>query len=327
MSDVEATDWSRSELNDAQRLILERLGMRPAERPRFEPGLRDHLRLELERGIAPLVEQLGDEDLFLSKHHLERVHGCEARYLAERDEPFAWSPAIARGIVAHKAIEIDITSKRRWASLDLIDEAIARFRNDGRGVGEWLQTAPEADIDMVRAEANNALCSFQDCWPPLDRRWRPATEVPLRAELFSGRVILAGKPDLTIGQADGQRAGKVIVDFKTGRYSPAHLADLRFYALLDAVRLGVPPRMTATYYLDAGDLHTEAIDEPILDATVARTVGAARRIIELRSGERQPAYVPSGGCRWCPVLADCETGTAYLAERDEAIGDPAADDD
>jgi hypothetical protein len=314
-------------LNDAQREIIDRLRSVGVERPRFEPGLRDHLRLEIERGLAPLIEDLGEEDLWLSKHKLEQVHGCEGKYLAEKELDFVWSAPIARGIIAHKAIEIEITSKRRWASLDLIDEAIARFQNEGRGVGEWLQTASEADIDMVRAEANNALCSFQECWPPLKREWRPATEVAMRAEFFTGRIVLSGKPDLTIGYADGSTAGKVIVDFKTGRTAASHVADLRFYALLDALRVGVPPRMLVTYYLDSGTLQAEPVSEDILDATVARTVAAAKRMVSLETGEREPRLVASGACRWCPALPGCSVGRNFLDEQSDAIGDPTADDD
>lgn len=315
------------ELNDAQREIIGRLGMPRSERPRFEPGLRDHLRLEIERGMAPLVERLGDEDLWLSKHKLEQVHGCEGKFLAEEELDFEWSAPIARGIVAHKAIEIAITSRRRWTPLDLVDEAIARLQNEGRGVGEWMQVATEADLDTIRSEANNALCSFQDCWPPLERRWRPATEVAMRAEFFAGRIVLSGKPDLTIGQADGSVAGKVVVDFKTGRIAPAHVADLRFYALLDALRIGVPPRLLVSYYLDAGSLQAEPVTEAILDATVARTVAAAERIVELRTGEREPRLVPSGACRWCPALPGCSTGRSHLDDLSDAIGDPTAEDD
>lgn len=316
---------ARPALNDAQREILDRLGMPRSERPRFEPGLRDELRLEIEKGLAPLVQQLGDDDLYLSKRKLEMVHGCEARFLADEDAEFEWTAAIARGIVAHRAIEIAVTSRRQWAPLDLVDEAIARLQNEGRGVGEWLQTATEADVDAVRSEANNALCGFLDCWPPLERRWRPATEVPMRAEFFTGRIILAGKPDLTIGQADGSVAGKVVVDFKTGRMSPAHVAELRFYALLDALRTGVPPRLLVAYYLDAGALQAETVTEEVLFATVDRTTSAARRLVELTTGAREPAYVPSPACRWCPVLDGCATGRAFLAERDDRVGDPEGD--
>lgn len=333
MTDVEVivpdapATFERPTVNDAQQAVLDRLRSVGVERPRYEPGLREHLRLEIERGLAPLVEVLGDEDLFLSKHKLERIHGCEGKYLAEQELDFVWSAPIARGIVAHKAIEIEITSKRRWASLDLIDEAIARFQNEGRGVGEWLQTASEADVDMVRAEANNALVSFQECWPPLKREWRPATEVPMRAEFFAGRIVLSGKPDLTIGFAEGQTAGKVIVDFKTGRTSNVHVADLRFYALLDALRVGVPPRMLVTYYLDSADMQAEPVTEAILDATVARTVAAAERIVQLMTGEREPRLVASTSCRWCPALPTCDVGRNHLDEITDRIGDPDADDD
>jgi len=333
MSDVEVVvpdapgTFERPKLNDAQQEIIDRLRSVGVERPRFEPGLRDALRLEIERGLAPLVQDLGDDDLYLSKHKLEQVHGCEGKFLAEEDVEFAWSVPIARGIVAHKAIEIEITSKRRWASLDLVDEAIARFQNEGRGLGDWLQTASEADVDMVRAEANNALCSFQECWPPLKREWRPATEVSMRAEFFTGKVVLTGKPDLTVGFAQGQTAGKVVVDFKTGRVSPSHVADLRFYALLDALRIGVPPRLLVSYYLDAADLQAEPVTEDVLDATVHRTVAAAERIVELRTGSRPPRLAPSAACRWCPALPTCDVGNAFLADRSEAIGDPTADDD
>jgi hypothetical protein len=314
-------------LNEAQQEILDRLRSTGDDRPRFEPGLREHLRLELERGMAPLVELLGEDDLYLSKHKLERVHGCEGKFLAEDDVEFEWSAAKARGIVAHKAIEVEITSRKRWASLDLIDEAIARLQNEGRGVGEWLQRATEADVDVVRAEANSALCCYQECWPPLKREWRPATEVPMRAEFFAGRIVLSGKPDLTIGFPDGLTAGKVVVDFKTGRMSAAHVADLRFYALLDALRLGVPPRLLVSYYLDAGRLNAERVTEDILEATVQRTVAAAIAIVELRTERRDPKLVASGGCRWCPARAVCQTGRLYLDERSDRIGDPDADDD
>lgn len=314
-------------LNDAQQQILDRLGAPRSERPTFEPGLKVQLKQELERELAPLVREMGEDDLFLSKHTIERVHGCEGRFLAEEEQEFEWSAPIARGIVAHRAIEIAVTSPRRWDPLDLVDESIARLQNEGRGVGEWLQTATEAEIDSVRAEANNRVVTFEECWPRLERRWRPATEVPMRAELFDGRIVLSGKPDLTIGQADGQTAGKVIVDFKTGGFSSAHHADLRFYALLDALRIGVPPRLLVSYYLAAGDLHAEAVTLDQLDSTIHRTGAAAKKVIELRSGERPPALAPSGGCRWCPALATCSVGQSFLDGTDDAIGDPTALDD
>lgn len=316
-------------LNDAQQDVLARLRRRPDEEHPVPEGLRAQLRLELERGLAPLVEALGEDDLWLSKHRLEQIHGCEGKFLAEGAAPFEWSTPLARGIVAHKAIEIDVTTRRDWTPLDLVDEAIARLQNEERGVGVWLQTATEAEIDAVRAGANNSLLSFQECWPRLDRSWRPATEVPLRAELFDGRIVLQGKPDLTIGQPQGRVPRKVIVDFKTGRVSQTHVADLRFYALVEALRVGTPPRLLVTSYLDSGTVQTETVTEALLDTAVRRTIDGATKVIELQAGRREPRIVASNACRWCPALPECETGRRFLADDDRldlAITDLAYDD-
>jgi len=302
-------------LNAAQRDVLAQLGAKPTERPEFDPDLRDELRVELEAGLAPAVRSLPDgADLFLSKATVESVHSCEARFLADRD--FSWTPASARGVVAHKAIELAVTRPRDRAPLDLVDEALAVLEHDGYGVGDWLQRTDEATLDAVRAEANTYVCKFLDCWPPLERPWRPATEVSIRAELFEGRVTLAAKPDLTVGRSEGNRAGKVIVDFKTGSWAPGHRADLRFYALVDTLRVGTPPRLVVTSYLDSGRLEPEAVTLDVLHAEVRRTIDAGTKVVALRTGVREPARQPGPGCRWCPLAEDCGPGGDYLEELD-----------
>lgn len=299
------------QLNDAQRDVLAQLGAPPAQRPEFEPGLRDELRHELESALAPTVRALGEHDtLVLSKRTVEDVHGCEARFLA--DGEFAWTAAMARGVVAHRAIELAVTRPGSIPPLDLVDEAIALLVTDGFGVGDFLQRADEQVVDQIRAEANTYLCKYLDCWPPLERRWRPATEVSLRAELFEGRVVLVGRPDLTVGRSEGTRAGKVVVDFKTGAWAPGHRADLRFYALVDTLRVGTPPRLLVTSYLDSGRLDSEAVTLDVLHAEVRRTADAGAMLVELRRGGRDPVRRPGPACRWCPIAADCGAGREYL---------------
>ena len=304
-----------SELNEAQQAVFDRLGAPPDSRPHFEPGLRDELRIELESGLAPVVARLTVDTLVLSKAVLEGVHGCEARFMAQDD--FAWTPAMARGVVAHKAIELTISRRIPLPPLDMVDEALAVLTADGYGVGDWLQRADEATIDSVRADANTYLCKFLDCWPPISRAWRPATEASIRAELFEGRVVLSGRPDLTIGRSEGTRAGKVIIDFKTGGFAPAHRADLRFYALVDTLRTGTPPRLVATSYLDTARLEPENVTVDLLHAEVRRTVDAGHKIVALRAGEREANRHPGAACRWCPLAEDCEPGQAHLAELDD----------
>jgi hypothetical protein len=116
------------------------------------------------------------------------------------------------------------------------------------------------------------------------------------------------------------RAGKVLLDLKTGGFAPAHRDDLRFYALLETLRLGTPPRIVASYYLDGGRLQTEAVTEDLLRSAVERTVQGAEAIVELRHLGREAVLRPGPPCRWCPVLDTCPTGRTYLEERADQDG-------
>jgi len=301
-------------LNAAQQSVIDRLGKGGAEPLEFPAELAGELRAELESGLGPVVALHGDDRLVLSKGLLDGIHGCEARYLADSGD-FRWTTASAKGVVAHKAIEISITRPTERVALDLIDEAIARFRSDEFGVGDFLARADDSTVDDVRAQANTYLAKFLEAWPPLSRRWRPVTEMSMRVELLDDQVLLTGKPDLTLGVPKGTQAGKVIVDFKTGGHSPGHRADLRFYALLDTLRLGTPPRLLATSYLDSARLEVEAVDDDLLFAEVRRVIDAGARYVALKGGDEEPRRNPGPPCRWCSLQDDCEPGQGYLADQ------------
>jgi hypothetical protein len=305
------------ELTPAQQRTLTDLGAAGADRPVFDPDLAPRLRADLEAGLVGVLDNLGaDEDLTLSKHLLGRVHGCEVRLLAEdaADEPFTVTVPIARGSIAHKAVELGIHWKGEPLPLDLVDEAMASLAGSDHWLTDFLQTCSEAERAELRSTAGDRVAKFFESFPPLDAKWRPVTESSLWVDLAGGRVRLRGKVDMTLGTARGMRAGKVIIDLKTGAPNPVHRDDLRFYALLDTIRLGVPPRLVASFYLDLAEARTEAVTEGVLDATVARTVDAAQQLTALRAGTVAPVYRPSYGCRWCVALATCDTGKRWLVD-------------
>jgi len=305
------------ELNPAQREVVELLGAPESERPQFDAGLRHELRAELEHELGPLVDQLDTADqLFVSKHKLSQVHGCEARYLAEETEQFAWSVPIARGTVAHKAIELGISWRGDPVPTDLVDESLARLSQGNDSIGDFLRTCGEADRAELRGQATDRVTTFFDCFPPLKAVWRPVPESKVRVELLDSRLVLSGKIDLSIGRANGTTAGKVLIDLKTGGFAPAHLDDLRFYALLESIKIGTPPRLLASYYLEEGRPHTEAVSEGLLHAALARTVDGVARMIELRAGSREPTKRTGPPCRWCPILDTCGEGTAWCSGDD-----------
>lgn len=308
-------------LNPAQAEVLALLRLPVDERLEVDAMLRHDLRAELESGLAPLVSALPDgEALWLGKHDLSAVHGCEANYLAESELPFEWSVPLARGAVVHKAIELSVHLPGTPSPLSLVDEAIARLEHGDRSVTDFLHRCTEVERAELRSAANDAVAKFVESFPPLEKGWRPVTESRTRIDLCDGRVTLQGRVDLTLGNADGLRAGKVIVDLKTGNFSPDHPPDLRFYALLETLRLGTPPCLLASYYLDSGKAHHERVTEHVLESAVARTVAAAERLVELRHGDAPPTRRPGPRCRWCIVADGCAEGRTYLDGSDESAG-------
>jgi hypothetical protein len=310
-------------LNPTQRDTLDRLGAPPEGRPQFDAALRHELRALLEHRLAEVVDELPpDETVFVSKYALGQVHGCEARYVAGQTERFVWTVPLARGTVAHKAIELTLNWRGEPVPGALVDEALARLEAGDAPIADFLQTASEADHAELRAQATDRVAKFVECFPPLSGRWRPVVESRIYTTLVDERVTLQGRVDLTLGRSTGTTAGKVIIDLKTGNYSPGHRDDLRFYALVETLRLGVPPRLVATYYLDSARAETEVVTEALLEAAARRVVAGVERLAALAADPASAIKRPGPPCRWCPLLLEgCAEGRRHLDEaRDRGDG-------
>ncbi len=304
-------------LNPTQQDVLDRLRVPNEDRPSYRSTLRLDLRNELEGELVNVADRVEDDSrLFISKRQLAAVHGCEARHLAEEAQPFEWSVPIARGSVAHKAIELSMHLAGDRDPSELVDESVAILIDRGSSVGDFLATCGETARAELRSEASSVVGSFLDTFPPLRRGWRPATEVSKRVELCNDRITLSGKFDLTIGGPSDTTAGRVIIDVKTGGFSPDHREDLRFYALIETLHTGVPPLMVATHYIESGRLHEEAITEATLRTALRRTCDGIVRLSQLRAEAVTPVRKPGPPCRWCPIATECEPGQAWLSDAD-----------
>jgi CRISPR/Cas system-associated exonuclease Cas4 (RecB family) len=104
----------------------------------------------------------------------------------------------------------------------------------------------------------------------------------------------------------------VIIDLKSGRIYSNHREDLRFYALVESLRSGQPPRRLATYSLESARADVEEVSEGVLQAAVRRVVDGANAIYELTREDREPKLSPGAHCRWCPLQQTCETGQQFL---------------
>ena len=280
----------------------------------FDTAFIASLRADIGEAFEGFHERLGDESVFLSKHRVSSVLGCEVQHL--HDDEFSWSPAVAGGQVAHRAVQLMINWRGDPVPADVIDEALARLADEDSSIGDWIEGLSEADLADLRGFAVDKLIKFQECFPPLDRRAAPTVESSVRWPL-DGPIVLSGKVDLTLGRPAGAESRKVIIDLKTGWVSPKHREDLRFYALVETLRTQIPPRKIASFYLDAGEPVVEDVTERILLTASRRMLDAVNAEIELRVEGRAPVKRPGVTCRWCPLQSDCAEGQAYLTGGDD----------
>lgn len=301
--------------NPAQQRVIDLLG-RSDERPTVDPDLATSIRSDLEAAIAPFNDVLPDgksyeNRFFLNKQALTNVHSCESYYLNGSGE-FEWNLANCRGTVVHKAIEVSINLRHPMPPTDLIEEAIERLSNDSaKSISLFLATLDEFSRAELIGDCSALFTRFSECFPPIKRSWIPAVETPVALNLADGRVRISGKVDLALGRPPD----KVIIDVKTGRAAAAHYDDLRLYALIDFLAIGMAPRKVASYYLDSAEIHHEDITEGTLLSAARRLQDGLVRAIELKYAHSPAARRPSGICNWCTLNTDCDVGVAYLEQR------------
>ena len=139
---------------------------------------------------------------------------------------------------------------------------------------------------------------------------------------LAGPVTLRAKADIVIGRPAGNESRKVLIDLKSGAISHRHREDLRFYALVETLVRDVPPRMVASFSLEAGDAVVEHVSEGMLRSSLRRTLDAIERMIELQVEGRLPRAEPSGACFRCRAAAASETAAEdVLADDVDLVAD------
>ena len=306
-----------SELTPVQQRTLDLLS-RTGDPVVFDPAVVDELRADVDAGLAELAGRLPESVspepapvIVVTKHDLGEVFTCEAKWAAPDD--FAWSAAKAKGQVAHKAVQLSIHWRGEVVPITVVDEAIGRLAEDERGLGPWLASLPPGDAADLRGRAVEHVTKFLECFPPLDPRWRPVTEGSSQYPL-GGPIVLRARIDLTLGVPQRGESRKVIVDLKTGRLMSRHREDLRFYALIETLVRQVPPRLLASYSLDAAAAETEEVTVDLLRSALRRTLDGVQRIVEIQFEDRPPTRSPGPACRWCACRASCAVGQAWLAD-------------
>lgn len=290
--------------------------LRRSEQPIvFDPDFVADVHDEMSAALDDFTERLpAGQQVFVSKHSVATVLDCEEFHVLPDD--FAWTAATAKGQVAHRAIQLTLSWRGESNPTDLVDEAMARLADEERGIGAWIAGLSPGDEADLRGQSVERVTKFVESFPPLDKRSHPMVESAVRWP-NDGPIVLQGKVDLVMGRPLGNESRKVIIDLKTGRPNARHRQDLGFYALLETLARGVPPRKVATYYLDASEAQVEDVSERLLRTSVRRTLDAIDAIIALEVENRAPLRRAGTTCRWCPLAPGCDEGQVFLASSAE----------
>lgn len=296
------------ELSPSQRRTLDGLigtGERPVFPADVVPRLRDRIEETARAAELPRSLWLGKSNL----SDLGRCPGLFDSIRAGERGPFAFTARFAAGRLAHKAVELEVAGREDRDPHGLVEDASERLRED-HAFGSYWDGLEPLRRDEALMDAAKTLELFRSTVPPLRRLRRelaPSTEWHVRVELLGGALVLSGQLDLVLGAAataEPTRATRLAIDLKTGRAWPEHAEDMRFYALLLALRFGVPPYRVATLYLDSGEWQAEDVDARVLDRAVDRVVEAVRAAAASESGRPLPLR-PGPYCSWCPRAATC----------------------
>jgi CRISPR/Cas system-associated exonuclease Cas4 (RecB family) len=216
--------------------------------------------------------------------------------------------------VLHKAVELGLNWQGAVIPADIVDIALNQLADDDMAsAGPFIEQLSSSERAQLRSSAIDLYTKFDESFPPLKASWRPVLESSARYEMYGQRINLSTRADLTLG-APGS---KVIVDLKSGRIQPSHREELRFYALVEAMRTGQAPRRLATYSLVTARAEVEDVTEGVLQAAVRKTIDGIHLLFELQRERREPTTRPGTSCLWCPLATSCATGIKYLAHRDD----------
>lgn len=310
------TPWTPNQLRVIRELLEWDDELMPLQGPtHVRDGLRDDLTAELEeltRGAAALFAD-HDESLSINKFDLARVHKCEGLYVAT--DEFQWTVKKARGRVVHRGIQKSLAGRfRQMPPLELARETVESMiaGSEDSDFGDYLSKLDSSSMGELLTESGSLLAAFASDWPPIRPSMHPRIEPTMQAWLHGGLVAIKGRFDLALGPPG--RGPVVIVDFKTGAKAPEHRDEMRYYALLETLRNGVPPIRVATYYLDGGWEPPEEVNEGVLRSAVRRTGVGVDQIARLWWREHAPVLSPGWHCRYCPLKQDCAVGSRWLHE-------------
>jgi hypothetical protein len=270
-------------------------------------GLLDHAA----RAAAAVGGWTAAEPLRLAKGTVGWLLRCPRRALAGPDG--AVTDDLVAGLVIDAAAKLATLVPQRAPT---VEAAVAYLAAIGdTTVADAL--AERGGVDALPADVPLRIDQLAGAWPAVDPGWWPRVEEPVRAVLAGGAVVVSGRLDVLLGGPPTPRSA-VIVEIKAGRWHDGARADAHLYALLVALRDGVPPAAVVTVVAD-GTTQVEPVRPAVLTTAADRVVHALEIAAAIAAGEPAPAH-PGPHCGHCPLRPSCPEGAAWRPDGDRDGG-------
>ncbi|HEX7459935.1 MAG TPA: PD-(D/E)XK nuclease family protein, partial [Acidimicrobiales bacterium] len=279
--------------------LLERLRVTGRARPVADQTFAADLRGLLESGLPDRAESGERADggrLVVTKDQLSRVLACPGHRTVSRFGDRTFTIPMACGALVDALFRQIVTVGTVG---DPLGDALDGLGTDERqsGLVSWISDLAPSDMAELRVEVERQAEGLVRRWPPLDPLWLPRTQESMRAMLARGTIELSARVDLAIGRPAEDHASVAIVEVKSGARRSTHRDDLRFYALVEALRSPAPPFAVATYYSRTGEVDVESVTHDVLVEAARRCLTGIRALAGAQSEADTGAW-----CSACSVL-------------------------
>lgn len=301
---VSNTRTSQQALTAAQRRVFDNLLGIGSARPVAPIGLADELTSIIVEGTSAAVSQWSESKLWVSKSLVSSMLRCEGSVVASAalDKSSVLSPAIALGVVSHRAIQVSHTHPHLTPAA-AVESALEASMDDARFAEFWNTVSPAVQSDLVCQMVSRTV-GFLDAFPPLAPNWVPRFEESIQARV--GNLVLSSRPDLVLGRPrPDMRQSMFICDFKTGSLNDSHELEGMFYALVATLRFGVPPYRSTVFSLASGEWTSPDVTADRLLDTAKMVAETISRYVDIMIDRREPLLQPDRWCSWCPAQESC----------------------
>ncbi len=282
--------------------LLERLRVTGRPRPPVTPSLVADLQSLLGSGIGDLHSEVDGGRLVITKDRLTRALSCPVHRTADRLGERNFSVPLACGALVDVLFRQVVTT---GAVGEPMAEALDGLALDGHQASlvTWISEMAPADLAELTSEVDRQTVRLVERWPALEASWLPRTQESIRVALAGTLVELSARVDLAIGRPAEDEASVAIVEVKSGSRRPAHRDELRFYALVEALRSQAPPFAVAAYYTRTGELDVEPVTHDLLVEAARRCLAGIRAL----AGVADNSVTDGTWCAACAALPRATT--------------------